>query len=397
MRRSSPNGSSEHPVTQRSVQGLELVIVSSNGRGRVLPVLPRPFTLGSDRGCDVVLNLPGVLPRHAHGKRTEDGALCVRGVQPDSVFVNDASAAEWTSLGPGDFLRLGEVELVLRERGDADSPSGTLRAQTRQRSEQGQPTILTEPPAPDPGFDPTLAPKDRPRQPTIPVAPEPGAADLQPDTVIADRYRIIGKIAAGGMGEVYKAEHIELARVFALKVMRPQLSNDPRFVERFKREAGTAGRIGHKNIVDITDFGRTADGRFYYVMEFLDGRTLASIIGDEGPQPMPRLLHLALQMVQALGAAHRLGITHRDLKPENVMVLQRDNQADLVKIVDFGVAKESSPARGAGHTAIGTLIGTPQYMAPEQAAGLDVDALQRHLLARSDLLRAHHGPRRFRG
>jgi serine/threonine protein kinase len=157
-------------------------------------------------------------------------------------------------------------------------------------------------------------------------------------------------------------------------VMRPQLSNDPRFVERFKREAGAAGRIGHKNIVDITDFGRTADGRFYYVMEFLDGRTLASILGDEGAQPMPRVLHLALQMVQALGAAHRLGITHRDLKPENVMVLQRDNQADLVKIVDFGVAKETNGPRGAGHTAIGTLLGTPQYMAPEQAAGLEVDA-----------------------
>src|SRR5207253_1709807 len=139
--------------------------------------------------------------------------------------------------------------------------------------------------------------------------------------VIDNRYRIVQALAAGGMGEVYRAEHLELGKPFALKVMRPELSRDPDFVARFKREAIASSRIGQQNIVDISDFGRTAEGRFYFVMEFLEGRTLGHIIRKDGPMPAARVIHVGLQVARALAAAHRQGIVHRDMKPENVMLI----------------------------------------------------------------------------
>jgi hypothetical protein len=197
---------------------------------------------------------------------------------------------------------------------------------------------------------------------------------LQGGTVIAGRYRIEGKIAAGGMGEVYRVEHVELGRTFAMKVMKRELSNDQQFVDRFRREAIASSRIGQQNIVDITDFGRTEDGRFYFVMEYLDGETLAELVRREGPVSPRKVLHLTAQMCAALGAAHRVGVVHRDLKPDNVMVLKRARQASLVKVVDFGIAKVRQQGGGDQHTFIGMVVGTPQYMSPEQAAGLQVDA-----------------------
>jgi serine/threonine-protein kinase len=189
--------------------------------------------------------------------------------------------------------------------------------------------------------------------------------------VIGGRYRLESRLAAGGMGEVYQATHIELGRKLALKLMRPELSQDTSFVERFRREAMTASRLGHPHIVDIIDSGRSDDGQFYFVMEFLDGKTLSAII-DEGRVALPRALDLVTQIAQALDVAHRAGVVHRDLKPDNVIVLDRAGQP-FVKLVDFGIAKVVA-ATDQKLTTHGLIMGTPQYMAPEQAAGLPVDA-----------------------
>ncbi len=192
--------------------------------------------------------------------------------------------------------------------------------------------------------------------------------------VIEGRYRIVARIAAGGMGEVFKVEHLELGKQLALKVMLPGLTADNEFVNRFKIEAVAASRIGHPNIVDISDFGKTADGRFYFVMEFLDGLTLSSLVHRQGAQPVGRVAALGLQIARALTAAHELHIVHRDLKPDNVMVLQRPGNPDLAKVLDFGVARVHVDSESIGKTAAGLVVGTPQYMSPEQAKAIVVDA-----------------------
>jgi Protein kinase domain len=189
--------------------------------------------------------------------------------------------------------------------------------------------------------------------------------------VIGGRYRLESRLAAGGMGEVYQATHIELGRKLALKLMRPELSGDTTFIERFRREAMTASRLGHPHIVDIIDSGRADDGQFYFVMEFLDGKTLSALI-DEGPVALPLALDLVTQIAQALDVAHRAGVVHRDLKPDNVIVLDRAGQP-FVKLVDFGIAKVVT-ATDQKLTTHGLIMGTPQYMAPEQASGLAIDA-----------------------
>ncbi len=231
---------------------------------------------------------------------------------------------------------------------------------------------FTNPPQPSDSLRPVetrLAPLDA-GQTTLLTAPR----QLRIGEVISERYRVESRLAAGGMGEVYRVTHVELGRTFAMKVMRRELSNDPEFVERFKREAIASSRIGQQNIVDITDFGRTADGRFYFVMEYLDGETLTALLRREGALELQRVLYLATQLCRALSAAHRLGVVHRDVKPDNVMVLSRPGQPNFVKVLDFGVAKVGSGIASGGHTAIGMVVGTPQYMSPEQAAGLPVDS-----------------------
>jgi eukaryotic-like serine/threonine-protein kinase len=207
-----------------------------------------------------------------------------------------------------------------------------------------------------------------PAEPTAPSRPE-NVGELATGTIIDGRYLVQGRLARGGMGEVYKAHHVELARPLAIKVMHPRLSDDAEYVVRFKREATTASSIGQANIVDVLDFGRTTDGRLYYVMEYLDGVSLARLVTDEGRQPIRRSLVIGLQIARALSAAHSMGIIHRDLKPANVMLVHRPEQADFVKVVDFGVAK----LLNADLTSTGKLLGTPRYMAPEQVRSLPVD------------------------
>lgn len=215
-----------------------------------------------------------------------------------------------------------------------------------------------------------------------PHPPLPGPTSLESErlhpsipsgALVGQRYQVVRWLASGGMGEVYLATHVELGRPVALKVMHWKLSNDPSFLARFKREAIATTRIGHQHIVDVLDFGQTNDGRTYFAMEHLDGKTLGQVL-LAGPMPIARVVNVVGQVARALAAAHAGGVVHRDLKPDNVMLLQRPEQPDFVKVLDFGVAKVPPASGEAGHTMLGTVMGTPRYMAPEQARGLEVDA-----------------------
>ncbi len=200
------------------------------------------------------------------------------------------------------------------------------------------------------------------------------AQSLKIGVIVEGRYEVVSKLAVGGMGEVYKARHLELGKPVVLKVMLSSMSRDEALVARFKREAIAASRIGQQNIVDVSDFGRTPDGRFFFVMEYLDGVTLKTMLADGAGLPLARVTRLSLQIANALAAAHAQGVVHRDLKPDNLMVLQRPGQIDFVKVLDFGVAKVTPAPGEAGHTSFGMIMGTPQYMSPEQARAVTLDA-----------------------
>jgi serine/threonine-protein kinase len=191
--------------------------------------------------------------------------------------------------------------------------------------------------------------------------------------VLADRYRILARIGEGGMGTVYLAEHVLLGKRMAVKVLRPEYSHDDELARRFEHEAVAASRIGQENIVDVTDFGRTADGDLYFVMEALEGENLATLARREGALPLRRALGILAQICRALAAAHARGIVHRDLKPENVFLAQREDGSDLVKVLDFGISLTGGSPSGSRITRAGSIIGTPEYMAPEQAAATRVD------------------------
>ncbi|MGN6105221.1 MAG: protein kinase domain-containing protein [Kofleriaceae bacterium] len=188
------------------------------------------------------------------------------------------------------------------------------------------------------------------------------------------RYYVEKKIGEGGMGVVFSARHAVIERPLAIKVLKREVMRDTATIRRFVQEAKAASRIGHPNIVDVTDFGTTPDGMTYSVMEFVQGQTLGSALRRGAPFAFPRALRIAAQIARALGAAHDKGIVHRDLKPENVFLVDRDGRPDFVKIVDFGIAKVT-PVTGAQNpneprlTRAGSEFGTPEYMAPEQAAG----------------------------
>jgi serine/threonine-protein kinase len=192
--------------------------------------------------------------------------------------------------------------------------------------------------------------------------------------ILGDRYRVLSRLGEGGMGTVYLCEHAVLHRRFAVKVLRPELGSDAELVDRFRNEAIAASRIGQENVVDVLDFGAEEDGALYYVMEALEGRSLGAVIREEGPLPIGRGLDILDQICRALGAAHARGVVHRDVKPDNVFLVRRDGAGDRVKVLDFGISHVPA-ARGAERiTRAGALIGTPEYMAPEQATGSAVDA-----------------------
>ena len=193
-------------------------------------------------------------------------------------------------------------------------------------------------------------------------------------TIVGERYRIVSRIGVGGMGAVYRAEHTMMRRDLAIKVLLPELSGKEEFARRFEREAESASRLDHPNIITTTDFGRTNDGSLFLAMEFLAGISLGAAIAA-GPMPIDRALAIERQILRGLDHAHAAGVVHRDLKPENIMLVERDGQRDFVKILDFGIAKVTEPQSGGqALTQAGVIFGTPEYLSPEQALGEAVDA-----------------------
>jgi serine/threonine-protein kinase len=191
-------------------------------------------------------------------------------------------------------------------------------------------------------------------------------------SIVADRYHILKKLGEGGMGTVYLAEHVKMGRKSALKVMNPGMNTDPDAIARFNREASNASRLSHPNICGIYDFGETPDGMIYLAMEFIEGSSLTSLIEKAGQLPAPRAASIVHQTADALQVAHDAGIVHRDLKPDNIMVTKNRDGSDLVKVVDFGIAKASS-SDAQKVTKTGMVVGTPEYMSPEQLAGDKLD------------------------
>jgi uncharacterized tellurite resistance protein B-like protein len=204
---------------------------------------------------------------------------------------------------------------------------------------------------------------------TLGTPPPIGPAPLAVGSLLADRYRITGVLGDGGMGAVYLAEHVTLGKLVAIKVLKPELTNDAHLVERFFREARATAAVEHENIVDILDFGQTPDYA-YFAMEALDGCELASIVGRGRSIGWARAKPIIVQIARALAAAHRAGIVHRDMKPGNVFLISRHGTADFVKVLDFGIAKIDD---GVQLTQVGMVFGTASYMAPEQATGGSLD------------------------
>ena len=189
--------------------------------------------------------------------------------------------------------------------------------------------------------------------------------------VVSGRYRIEKLLGEGGMGAVYLAEHTLMRKRVALKLLHAEIAADPDILARFRREAEAAAHVEHPNVAAATDFGQTEDGAFFLVLEYVEGKSLRTEI-EAGALAPARALHIARQMALALERAHAAGIVHRDLKPDNVMLVQKADDPDFVKVLDFGIAKiEPHPTRDVAQplTRLGTILGTPEYMAPEQALG----------------------------
>jgi len=301
--------------------GWELRVASGRGAGSVLVIPAGGAVLGSSRDCDLVLHDEGVAPRHLRLSLQADGGLGFTHLGGGWPTLVDGEARSSGPLPEGSRVQVGAVVLSVLRRS------------------------VTAPPG-------------------VPL-PDEDEAPLAPGTVIADRYRIDGVVGRGGMGTVYRAEHLALARPVALKVLRTAHGARSDIVQRFQREAVAASHIRHPGIVEVTDFGRTPEGRFYLAMEFIEGETLARRLARIGPLPVHEAVRRVRDIAQALGAAHTRGIYHRDIKPENVLL----GPEETVKVVDFGIARLAEGPRDARETAAGLIFGTPNYMSPEQAAG----------------------------
>ena len=300
--------------------GWELRLHTGRAAGTVLVVPRDGAVLGSSHDCELVLSDDGVAPRHLRFSEAHSGLEFVHlgGRWPTLLDGEPRSAG---ALHEGSQLQVGAVLLSVARRSMTAPPGGPA-------------TEDEEPP-------------------------------LAPGTVLAERYRVHELLGRGGMGAVYRAEHLALGNTMAVKVLRSSHGAHADLVRRFQREAVAASQIRHPGIVEVTDFGRTPDGHFYLAMELVDGETLARRLARLGPFPVSQALGLVRELAQALGAAHARGIFHRDIKPENV-ILTRDGSA---KLADFGIARLAEGPRDARETAAGLIFGTPHYMSPEQAAG----------------------------
>jgi eukaryotic-like serine/threonine-protein kinase len=212
--------------------------------------------------------------------------------------------------------------------------------------------------------------------PRVVVDPPPQA--IAPGTMVSGRYRVVEWIGEGAMGAVYRVEETRTQKPLALKVLHASMSTLREAVARFEREAIAAGKINHPNVAAASDFGRMPDGSFFIILEFVAGRSLRAEL-DGGPFEPRRAVRIMQGVVAGVAAAHAKGIVHRDLKPENIMLVDHQGDPDFVKVLDFGIAKVADVC-SAGHgnvaqtlTKAGTVIGTPDYMSPEQALGRAVD------------------------
>ena len=205
------------------------------------------------------------------------------------------------------------------------------------------------------------------------TALRPKGSDSLIGSVLAERYHILKRIGEGGMGRVYLGEHVKMNRQCAVKVMSPALVNDTESASRFAREASSAARIIHPNVAAVFDYGES-EGLVYLVMEYVDGEPLSRLLARESPFALERAVDLARQIADGLGAAHELGIVHRDLKPDNILVTRSRSGREVAKVVDFGIAKAMQEGAGEALTRTGLVIGTPEFMSPEQLLGDPIDA-----------------------
>ncbi|MEW5854251.1 MAG: protein kinase, partial [Myxococcota bacterium] len=193
--------------------------------------------------------------------------------------------------------------------------------------------------------------------------------------VIARNFRVESLLGTGGMGRVYKARQMSLDKPVVLKILHPHFNDDQQLVQRFQREARAASRLNHPNSISIIDFGQSEDGTLFMAMELLHGRDLFTVLQEDFPLPEERLGRIMVQVCSALAEAHEQNIIHRDIKPENIMVEDRRDHKDYVKVLDFGIAKIQDPSgeEGRALTQQGMVCGTPEYMSPEQARGESLD------------------------
>ena len=224
----------------------------------------------------------------------------------------------------------------------------------------------------DPPTGRRLTPTAAESDPATAIVRRDNCIELPPGSVVGEIYEIDAKLGAGAMGEVYAARHMKLGKRVAIKVIGQRLSEDAAAIERFAQEARALARIQHPAIVAVDHVGELADGRAYFVMEFLRGEALHARL-ERGRIPLPEALRIIDQMARGLEAAHAHGVTHRDLKPENVFLVHLPGEDPIVKIVDYGLAKLRVPDHRVERTQSGVALGTPLYMSPEQMRGPDVD------------------------
>jgi Protein kinase domain/PEGA domain len=309
----------------------ELRIGSGGAAGRVLVIPAAGGTLGTDPSCSLAVSGEGVAGVHLTIARRPDGAFGWEAATTQTVLI-DGRQAKAGPLVDGSRLQVGAVVVTVVR-----------------RAVSGLPSLPSAP-------------------------PEPPDRLLPSGLVLGERYRIEGVIGQGGMGTVYRAQHLTLGKTFAVKVLKTVHSARPDFVARFQREAVAASQIRHPGIVDVFDFGRAAEGSFYCVMEYLPGETLAERLSRSSALPVGEAVRIGRDMARALSAAHSQGIFHRDIKPENVLLVPQAGAPEVVKLVDFGIARLAETARDGRETGEGLILGTPQYMSPEQASGLSQDA-----------------------
>ena len=194
-----------------------------------------------------------------------------------------------------------------------------------------------------------------------------------PGQIVAGRYRVLGRIGHGGMGMVFRVEHLVMGKPFALKMLHPRYGSSPHAVRRFEREARAASSLDHPNICMVTDFGASEDGLLFIAMEHLKGADLFDVLRDVRRFSPARATRIGRQIAAGLCDAHRKGVIHRDLKPENIFLCSDRDGPDFVKLLDFGIAKLTSGGAGAPLAGEGAVPGTPEYFSPEQAAGGTAD------------------------